>query len=133
MSFKPYYRVLKFNSFCIISIRAPVSSIDICRQSIELAFVKLKEASQGDGFQYWCKCHTINGLCIYKGNYNMWKIKMWTLLLSRGLWEVVDKGYTSYIAEHQLTMSETTDGGSKAHGGRQNERCQRLISNSVGG
>lgn len=34
-------------------------------------------------------------------NYDMWNIKMRTLLLSQGLWDIVENGYKEYDVFHQ--------------------------------
>lgn len=39
-------------------------------------------------------------------NYDMWKIKMRTLLLSQGLWDVVENGYTEYAADQVFTPEQ---------------------------
>jgi gag-polypeptide of LTR copia-type/Domain of unknown function (DUF4219) len=36
-------------------------------------------------------------------NYCRWKVEMETLLLSQGLWDIVEDDYTTYDAGHQLT------------------------------
>jgi Domain of unknown function (DUF4219) len=39
-------------------------------------------------------------------NYSIWRVKMETLLLSQGLWDIVSDGYTLFPAGHQLTEEE---------------------------
>ena len=46
-------------------------------------------------------------LVFTRENYDTWKIEMRTLLLSQGLWDVVDKGLTELAAGHQSTAEET--------------------------
>ncbi|XP_078166214.1 uncharacterized protein LOC144560863 [Carex rostrata] len=39
-------------------------------------------------------------------NYGIWKVKMETLLLSQGLWDIIENGYTTYATGHQLKEEE---------------------------
>lgn len=39
-------------------------------------------------------------------NYDMWNIKMRTLLLSQGLWDIVENGYKEYAVEDVLTPEQ---------------------------
>ena len=40
-------------------------------------------------------------------NYEIWRVKMETLLLSQGLWDVVSDGFTSFNEGDQLTEDQT--------------------------
>ncbi|KAI9200180.1 hypothetical protein LWI28_003773 [Acer negundo] len=39
-------------------------------------------------------------------NYNFWKVKMKTLLLSEGLWNIVKKGFTEPAEENEFSGPE---------------------------
>jgi Domain of unknown function (DUF4219) len=61
-------------------------------------------------------------------NYGIWKVKMETLLLSEGLWDIVEDGYTTYDVGHQLTEHEKKELKEK-----KDERCYSTIPYSVRG
>ena len=39
-------------------------------------------------------------------NYDIWSIKMRTLLLSQGLWNIVEEGYKTYEEGEVLTLEQ---------------------------